>query len=149
MVWKDEENPEWMFGAGGTEEFVVSFFLLLSLTNPPPLPPSHSGAYITLTLSRDTSKSNLVYIAPSPSSGITPTTVLQWTKVVSSWGSYYEELGNDGSVFYFLTNEGGADLFKVVKFDLDHPELVRCFFPPSFSSSVSKPLPHCNRVSRI
>lgn len=83
-----------------------------------------SGRYVTMSSSKDTGRSNLLWIADLQGSEIGPD--LKWHKIVNDWGTYYAELGNDGPVFYFYTNLGdAASNYKVVKYDLEHPDLVR------------------------
>lgn len=57
LIWKDDVNKGWMFGAGSTED----------------------GRYVTLSFSRDTGRSNLLWIADLEQGKIGSDMV--WTKV--------------------------------------------------------------------
>ncbi|GAA5975150.1 hypothetical protein JCM11641_004366 [Rhodosporidiobolus odoratus] len=103
LVHKDPEHPEWMFGASGTED----------------------GRYLVMTSSRDTARSNLLWICDlqdphNASVRIGPD--LKWNKLIDTWGEYWADIGNDGSRFYFYTNEGGSSNYKIVEWDLEKPE---------------------------
>ncbi|GAA5902303.1 hypothetical protein JCM6882_000496 [Rhodosporidiobolus microsporus] len=103
LVHKDPEHPEWMFGAGGTED----------------------GRFLILTASKDTARSNLLWIADlqdphNKSVGIG--SELKWQKVINDWGEYWADVGNDGTKFYFYTNANGASNYKLVQYDLEKPE---------------------------
>ncbi len=99
LVHKDAENPEWMFGAGATED----------------------GRYIIMSQSKDTARSNLLWIASLEEAG-GDVAELKWNKLINTWGQYWADVANDGSVFYFYTNADGADKYKIVKYDLARPE---------------------------
>ena len=47
--------------------------------------------------------------------------MLSRVQLIDTWGDYWADVANDGSVFYFHTNSGGADKYKIVKFDLANP----------------------------
>ncbi|BGP15271.1 hypothetical protein JCM10213v2_003231 [Rhodosporidiobolus nylandii] len=94
LVHKDPQNREWMFGASGTED----------------------GRYIIMTASKDTARSNLLWIADLEDAhnkevGIGPD--LKWNKLINDWGTYWSDVGNDGSKFYFYTNADGASNYKL------------------------------------
>nr|CRX78967.1 hypothetical protein ls5930a1_00049 [Leucosporidium scottii] len=98
LVLKDAEHPEWMFGAGGTED----------------------GRYVTLSSSKDTGRSNLLWIADLEESKVG--SEMKWHKVINEWGDYWADIGNDGSLFYFFTNANDSPNYKIVTYDLEHPE---------------------------
>ncbi|GAA5855758.1 hypothetical protein JCM8547_001672 [Rhodosporidiobolus lusitaniae] len=103
LVHSDPSHPDWMFGASGTED----------------------GRYIVLTASKDTARSNLLWIADmhdphNKEVGIS--SELRWVKVVDEWGEYFADVGNDGGRFYFYTNKDGASNYKLVTYDLEKPE---------------------------
>jgi prolyl oligopeptidase len=81
------------------------------------------GRYVTMSTSKDTARENLFWVADLQASEIGME--MKWTKVVNEWGAYYGELGNDGSKFYFYTSANDSPNYKVVTYDLEHPELVR------------------------
>ncbi|BGP47335.1 hypothetical protein JCM10450v2_003187 [Rhodotorula kratochvilovae] len=101
LVYKDEANPEWMFSAGMTED----------------------GRYIVMTQSRDTARSNLLWIADleAPENREIGTG-LKWEKIINEWAEYWADVGNDGSKFYFYTNANDSPNYKVVTYDLARPE---------------------------
>ncbi|GAA5933575.1 hypothetical protein JCM3775_003739 [Rhodotorula graminis] len=102
LVYKDDKNREWMFSADMTED----------------------GRYIVLTQSRDTARSNLLWIADleaPENKGRDLGNGLEWTKVVDEWGSSWSDVANDGSKFYFYTNAHDSPNYKVVTYDLAHP----------------------------
>ncbi|GAA5823713.1 hypothetical protein JCM11251_000736 [Rhodosporidiobolus azoricus] len=103
LVHQDAEHPEWMFGAGGTED----------------------GRFIIMTASKDSARSNLLWIADledrhNKQVGIGPN--MKWTKVINGWGTYWADIGNDGTKFYLYTNADGASNYKLVTYDLAKPE---------------------------
>ncbi|GAA6022150.1 hypothetical protein JCM10207_000780, partial [Rhodosporidiobolus poonsookiae] len=103
LVHKDPEHPEWMFGASGTED----------------------GRYIVMSASRDTARSNLLWIADMEDAHNKEVGIgaeLKWEKVINEWGTYWADLGNDGSKFYLYTNADGASNYKIVTYDLAKPE---------------------------
>ncbi|BGP07293.1 hypothetical protein JCM10049v2_003124 [Rhodotorula toruloides] len=100
LVYKDESNPEWMFSAGGTED----------------------GRYVVMTQSRDTARSNLLWISDLQEEGNEIGPNMKWQKVVNEWGSYYADITNDGSKFYFYTNANDSPNYKLVTYDLAKSE---------------------------
>lgn len=51
-----------------------------------------------MSVSKDTGRSNLLWIADLQASEIGPN--MKWNKVVDDWGVYWSEIANDGSLFY-------------------------------------------------
>lgn len=82
-----------------------------------------------MTSSRDTARSNLLWIADlqdPQNAQIGPD--MKWNKLINSWGTYWSELTNDGSKFYFYTNAEDSPNYKIVTYDLEKPEQVRSPF---------------------
>ncbi|GAA5836298.1 hypothetical protein JCM3766R1_003483 [Sporobolomyces carnicolor] len=101
LIHSDSEHPEWMFGAGATED----------------------GRYLIMTSSRDTARSNLLWIADlqdPQNAEIGPN--MKWNKLINEWGTYWSELTNDGSKFYFYTNAEDSPNYKIVTYDLEKPD---------------------------
>ncbi|KAI5474986.1 prolyl oligopeptidase [Pseudohyphozyma bogoriensis] len=98
LILKDPEHPEWMFGVGATDD----------------------GRYLTCHSSKDTGRSNLLWIADLEESKIGGE--IKWHKVINEWGTYWADIANDGSKFYFYTNADDSSNYKVVTYDLKHPE---------------------------
>lgn len=105
LVMKDDQNPGWMFGADVTDD----------------------SKYLILSSSKDTGRSNLLWIASLEENGI-PVEIsektLKWNKVVNTWGEYYSPIANDGTKFYFYTNANDSPNYKISTYDLAKPEAV-------------------------
>jgi len=56
---------------------------------------------VTLSSSKDTGRSNLLWIADLEESKVG--SEMKWHKVINEWGDYWADIGNDGSLFYFFT----------------------------------------------
>ncbi|TCD60280.1 hypothetical protein EIP91_010432 [Steccherinum ochraceum] len=97
LVMKDEANPTWIFGAEVSEV---------------------DGRYLILSILRDTSWRNSVWIADLEKQAIGQD--LQWNKVVDGFDARYKYIANNGSVFYFHTNQD-APQFKAVSVDISAP----------------------------
>ena len=85
--------------------------------------PPHSGRFIVMTQSRDTGRSNLLWIADLHEKGnetLGPN--LKWHKVVNEWGSFYGDVANDGTKFYLMTDAQDSPNNKIVTYDLAHPD---------------------------
>lgn len=98
LVHKNADEPEWMFGVGSTDD----------------------GRFVTMSTSKDTGRSNLLWIADLQETEIGPD--MKWHKVINTWGDYWGELGNDGTKFYFMTNANDSPNYKLVTYDLAAPE---------------------------
>ncbi|KAL1747799.1 prolyl oligopeptidase [Schizophyllum fasciatum] len=94
LVHKDGEHPEWMFGTA------VS---------------SRDGRYLMMSTSKDTTRNNLLWIADLEKNEIGPQ--MNWIKLVDEFDGEFGYLGNDGTMFYFMTNRN-APLEKVVSVDI-------------------------------
>jgi len=94
-----------------------------------------SGRYLVMTSSRDTARSNLLWIADlqdPQNKEIGPD--MKWNKLINEWGTYWSELTNDGSKFYFYTNANDSPNYKIVTYDLEKPDQVRATF--TFDCSI-------------
>ncbi|TBU27685.1 prolyl oligopeptidase [Dichomitus squalens] len=94
LVYKDASNPEWMWGSEVTEV---------------------DGRYLLLSIRRDTSRKNLLWIADLQKDSIGANLV--WDKLIDEFEANYEYIANDGTKFYLLTNKD-APQYKVVTVDL-------------------------------
>ncbi|KAJ8502127.1 hypothetical protein ONZ51_g205 [Trametes cubensis] len=103
LVYKDEAHPEWMWGTEITEL---------------------DGRYLLLSVRRDTSRKNLVWIADLEKDTIGPN--MRWDKLIDEFEANYEYIANDGTKFYFLTNKD-APMYKLVTVDLADPAEKRVF----------------------
>lgn len=84
----------------------------------------HSGRYVTLSSSKDTGRSNLLWIADLEESKIG--SEMKWHKVINEWGDYWADIGNDGSLFYFFTKCAAlACVFFLPALTLSHPQRQR------------------------
>lgn len=105
LVMKDEEHPDWMFGTSVTED----------------------GKYLIMGSSRDTSPKSLTWILDLEGIDFTAKdfdrTKLQWKKVVNEWKADYGYVINNGTKFWFVTNDE-APKSKLVTYDLSKPEKV-------------------------
>ncbi|KAI0081447.1 hypothetical protein K474DRAFT_1587789 [Panus rudis PR-1116 ss-1] len=103
LVYKDSEHPEWMWGASISEV---------------------DGRYLMLSVSRDTSRKNLFWIADLEGQQIGSD--LKWNKLIDDFEARYDYVANDGTVFYFYTNLN-APQNKLVSVDISHPPEQRVF----------------------
>ncbi|KIJ56911.1 hypothetical protein M422DRAFT_149708 [Sphaerobolus stellatus SS14] len=97
LVMEDPEHRDWLFG---------------------PEVSDLDGKYLLLSVSRDTSRKKLLWIAELTNNEIGPN--IKWTKVVNEFDAAYEYLANDGPKFYFKTNKD-APQYRVVTYDLAEP----------------------------
>lgn len=91
-----------------------------------------SGDYTHLVaaISRDSSYTNAVWVTSLPLSTLEDHDAakqFRWSKLTESFASQHEYVADAGSVFYFRTNSDAAS-WKVVKYDLNHPELVSVMY---------------------
>ncbi|KIM30914.1 hypothetical protein M408DRAFT_272569 [Serendipita vermifera MAFF 305830] len=93
LVWKDDENPEWMFGVQISET---------------------DGNYMAMYIHRDTAHKCKLWITDLSKHEIGN---LQWTKLIDEFDSDYAILGNEGSFFYIQTNKDAARE-KIVTVDI-------------------------------
>lgn len=103
LVLKDPSNPEWLWGVEITEV---------------------DGRYLLVSVSKDTSRKNLLWIADLQKEVIGPDIV--WNKLVDEFEARYDYIANDGSKFYLYTNKD-APQQKLVSVDLAVPAEKRTF----------------------
>ncbi|TFK74350.1 hypothetical protein BDN72DRAFT_759937 [Pluteus cervinus] len=93
LIHSDPSNPEWMWGVDVTKD----------------------ARYIILSVSRDTARKNLLWIADLQNQAIGPD--LKWNKVVNQYTAEYDVIYNEGSLFYIRTNDD-APQHKIVTLDI-------------------------------
>ncbi|OSD01749.1 hypothetical protein PYCCODRAFT_1368709 [Trametes coccinea BRFM310] len=103
LVYKDDSEPEWMWGTQITEL---------------------DGRYLLLSIRRDTSRKNLLWITDLEKETIGQN--MQWDKLINEFEANYEYIANDGTKFYFLTNKD-APMYKLVTVDIAEPAGKRVF----------------------
>ncbi|KAF7799102.1 hypothetical protein EIP86_010332 [Pleurotus ostreatoroseus] len=96
VVCTDRSQPDYFYGAEVTEA---------------------DGKYAVMTIAKDTSRKNLVWIADLEN-GISE--VMQWDKVIDDFDASYNYIANNGTVFYFLTNKD-APQYKLISVDISEP----------------------------
>ncbi|KAG8840264.1 hypothetical protein FRB91_006361, partial [Serendipita sp. 411] len=105
LVWKDDENPEWLFGAQATED----------------------GKYIALYTHKDTSRKNKLWITELAQNDIGLN--MNWVKLIDNYEAEYSILGNDGPVLYLQTNKD-SPRDKVVSVDISqNPPVFKDVIP--------------------
>ncbi|KAI0346955.1 hypothetical protein BDW22DRAFT_1321836 [Trametopsis cervina] len=97
LVYKDDSNPEWFWSAEVSEV---------------------DGRYLILSVSRDTSRKNLLWIADLQHNTIGQH--MRWIKVVDEFDAAYTYIANDDTKFYLLTNKY-APQDKLVCVDISAP----------------------------
>lgn len=95
LVWKDDENPEWLFGTQVTK--------------------SDDGKYLALYISKDTARQHKLWIADLTQNDIGPD--IKWIKLVDDFEADFTILGNDGTKFYLQTTKD-APRDKVVSVNI-------------------------------
>ncbi|KAF8529233.1 prolyl oligopeptidase [Hysterangium stoloniferum] len=106
LVVEDPENREYMFGIEVTEV---------------------DGRYLILTVSRDTSRKNLLWVADLTQNEIGPN--IKWNKIIDKFDAEFGYIANDGTKFYLQTNKD-APQYRVVEIDLTDPSRnLREFIP--------------------
>ncbi|KAJ3476870.1 hypothetical protein NLI96_g10855 [Meripilus lineatus] len=103
LVLKDPSNPEWMWGAEISEV---------------------DGRYLLVTISRDTSRKNQLWVADLQQEVIGPN--IKWDKLIDKFEAKYEYVANDGAKFYLYSN-ADAPQHKLVSIDLADPSEKRSF----------------------
>lgn len=106
LIMKDEDHPDWMFGSSITDD----------------------GRYLMLGMSKDTSPKALLWILDLEgvdfASKDFDRSNLKWKKVVDQWKAEHNYVANDGTKFWFTTNDD-APKSKMVTYDLAKAEEVR------------------------
>ncbi|KAG8809530.1 hypothetical protein FRC17_003398 [Serendipita sp. 399] len=105
LVWKDDENPEWLFGAQVTED----------------------GKYMAMYISKDTSRKHKLWITDLTQNEIGPN--MKWLKLIDDYEAEYSILGNDGPILYLQTNKD-SPRDKVISIDISQdPPLFKDIIP--------------------
>jgi prolyl oligopeptidase len=86
-----------------------------------------SGHYLVVATSRDTGRTNRLWISDLRDSSNPIGSNMKWHKIVDKFESEYNLVANDGSKLYIQTNADGASNDKIVLYDLEHPEKVSIF----------------------
>ncbi|TFK56208.1 hypothetical protein OE88DRAFT_1641899 [Heliocybe sulcata] len=97
VILKSEENPSWMWHVDVSEI---------------------DGKYLSVYITRDTARKNLLWIADLEQNEIGPH--MKFTKLVDEFEAEYDIITNDGTKLYIRTNKD-APLYKVVTIDLADP----------------------------
>ncbi|KAA1076251.1 hypothetical protein PGT21_036362 [Puccinia graminis f. sp. tritici] len=97
LIVEDPANPSYMWGAEVSDD----------------------AKYLILTTSKDTGRSNRLWVADLTSQPLS--SEMKWQKIVNEFGNEYIFAANDGSLLYFMTNKD-APKRKVVTYDLSKPE---------------------------
>ncbi|KAF8264309.1 prolyl oligopeptidase [Lactarius quietus] len=95
LVMENPNQPEWLWGAAVSEV---------------------DGRWLELSVSRDTSRKNLLWLADLEKQPIGPN--LNWIKLVDDFEAEYSVIGNDGAVFYLQTNIDSPQ-YKVITVDVE------------------------------
>lgn len=95
LVMENPHQPEWLWGAGVSEV---------------------DGRWLELSVSRDTSRKNRLWLADLEKEPIGPH--LHWIKLVDEFEAEYSIIGNDGAIFYLQTN-ADAPQYKVITVDVE------------------------------
>lgn len=103
LVVKDDAHPEWMWHVEVSEV---------------------DGRYLILSVSRDTARKNLMWIADLEKNTIDQN--INWDKLVDDFDAEFNYIANDGTKFYLITNMD-APQYKLVSVDLADPPEKRVF----------------------
>ncbi|KAH9938686.1 prolyl oligopeptidase [Fomitopsis serialis] len=103
LVVKDDAHPEWMWHVEVSEV---------------------DGRYLILSVSRDTARKNLMWIADLEKNTIDQN--INWDKLVDDFDAEFNYIANDGTKFYLITNKD-APQYKLVSVDLADPPEKRVF----------------------
>ncbi len=93
LVYRREDEPDWTFGVGPTDD----------------------GRYLVLYISRGTDPQNQVYVRDANAAIDAP-----WTELIGDFENQFSLLGNEGERFYFLTDLD-APTKRVVAMDISRP----------------------------
>ncbi|KAG8952602.1 hypothetical protein FRC04_003963 [Tulasnella sp. 424] len=98
LVYKDDQNPSWIFGIGSSEP---------------------DGRFIELYISKDTSHKNKLYLADLGTDGDIVSKVgnLKWHKIVDNWDAEYSIVSNHDRKHFVMTDKD-APRKKVVTFGM-------------------------------
>ncbi|EPT03158.1 hypothetical protein FOMPIDRAFT_1035541 [Fomitopsis schrenkii] len=103
LIVKDDTHPDWMWYMGVSEV---------------------DGRYLILSVSQDTARKNLLWIADLEKNNIGGN--IKWDKLIDEFDAEFDYIANDGTKFYLLTNKD-APQYKLVSVDLAHPPEQRVF----------------------
>ncbi|KAH9978264.1 prolyl oligopeptidase [Lactifluus volemus] len=95
LVIKNPDQPEWLWGVGVSEV---------------------DGQWLELSISRDTSRKNLLWLADLRKEPIGPN--LHWIKLIDDFEADYSVIGNDETKFFIHTNVD-APQYKVITVDVE------------------------------
>ncbi|KAF9240642.1 prolyl oligopeptidase [Melanogaster broomeanus] len=98
LVMKDAEHREWMWGVNVSEL---------------------DGRYLFLSVSRDTARKNLLWVADLQENEIGQN--MKWEKLIDEFEAEYDVIANDGTKLYLRTNEN-APQYKIITIDLSDPK---------------------------
>ncbi|TFK22910.1 prolyl oligopeptidase [Coprinopsis marcescibilis] len=112
LVYYDESKPEYMYGIQVTDD----------------------DQYVVLYISQDTSKRNLLWIAPLEQESIDAS--FTWNKMVNEFEAGYRYVSNDGPIFVLKTNTG-APKYQVVTIDTSKDNILQTFIPESDATLMS------------
>ncbi|KAF9645343.1 hypothetical protein BDM02DRAFT_3149057 [Thelephora ganbajun] len=101
LVIKDPEHPDWMWSVSVSEL---------------------DGRYLELCISKDSSRKYLIWVTDLKENEIGPN--LKWIKLVNEFDASYDIIGNDGTLFYLVTNKD-APREKIVTIDIADPNFIR------------------------
>ncbi|KAF8448942.1 prolyl oligopeptidase [Boletus edulis BED1] len=114
LVMKDAEHREWMWGTSVSEL---------------------DGRYLFLSVSRDTARKNLLWVADLQENEIGQN--IKWEKLIDKFEAEYDVIANDGTKLYIRTNLN-APKHKIVTIDLADPKLTQVdLIPEEKDASLS------------
>jgi prolyl oligopeptidase len=111
LILKDEANPKHMFGATVSDD----------------------GRYAVISVSESCDPVNKLYLLDLEASGLRDEP--QMLKLVDDFKAEYSYITNEGPLFYFKTNLN-SPRYKVVRYDLNKPELGFVDFIPQSENNV-------------
>ncbi|KZT27069.1 hypothetical protein NEOLEDRAFT_1194599 [Neolentinus lepideus HHB14362 ss-1] len=111
LVLKSDDNPSWMWSVDISET---------------------DGKYMSVYITRDTARKNLLWIADLEQNEIGPN--MKFTKLVDEFEAEYDIITNDSTKLYIRTNKD-APLYKVVTVDLADPKREYKEFIPEDKSA--------------
>ncbi len=93
LIYHRPDHKDWSFNGIATED----------------------GKYLLINISRGTEEKNLLYYQnlEQPQTGIQP--------IIETWQASYKYLGNQGSIFWFLSNDQ-APRGRILQIDLENPD---------------------------
>ncbi|KAG8936825.1 hypothetical protein FRC00_007609 [Tulasnella sp. 408] len=115
-VYKDEQNPSWLFGIGTSEP---------------------DGRFIELYISKDTSHKNKLYMAELGTDGDITSRLrnLKWHKIVDNWDAEYSVVTNHERKHFVITDKD-APRKKVVTFEMPEGDPTENPEPTKFEEFI-------------